>query len=215
MSELNSELNKLVQKYYDQPDVYARFIAESPVVRNGDHEIIAQGSQVPSAIVQLLEMQATMQNLMSDLDFRLSHSGRTEDTAYGLFSLKQIAVALGDRVEWLGDGGSYGLGHFRVRLHDGNYLYLRQGDARYDRECCVVDEEGFDPYIEPDKFIKFKVQIPSINGWADLKSSVDGGPYEVELYDSEGAALSEVRDELKPGEFRIVPSHTPADDDLY
>jgi hypothetical protein len=74
---------------------------------------------------------------------------------------------------------------------------------------------------EPES-TKFKVQIPSVNGWADLKASavVDGGPrvfgpYEVEVYDSEAEALADVRDELKPGEFRIVPSHTPADDDLY
>lgn len=213
MNELNSELNKLVQKYYDRPDVYARFIAESPVVRNGDHEIIAQGSQVPSAIVQLLEMHATMQNLMSDLDFRLSHSGRTEDTAYGLFSLKQIAVALGDRVEWLTWCGSYGVNHFRVRLHDGNYLYLRQGDARDDRECCVVDKEG--SYVEPDKLAKFKVQIPSANGWADLKAATDEGSYEVELYDSHAAALADVGDELDPLEFRVVPEGTAADDDIY
>jgi hypothetical protein len=62
---------------------------------------------------------------------------------------------------------------------------------------------------------KFKVQIPSVNGWADLKVATDEGSYEVELFDSHAAALADVRDELEPDEFRIVPSHTPADDDLY
>ena len=62
---------------------------------------------------------------------------------------------------------------------------------------------------------KFKVQIPSINGWADLKSSINGGPYEAELYDSERAALDDVSDELQADGFRIVFSNTPADDDLY
>ena len=63
--------------------------------------------------------------------------------------------------------------------------------------------------------IKFKVQVSSINGWADLKASVDGGPNEVELFDSHAAALADVGDELDPREFRIVPEGTEADDDLY
>jgi hypothetical protein len=62
---------------------------------------------------------------------------------------------------------------------------------------------------------KFKVQIPSANGWADLKSSINGGPYEVELYDSERAALDDVSDELHADGFRIVFADTPANDDLY
>ena len=72
-----------------------------------------------------------------------------------------------------------------------------------------------EPYVDPDKLTKFKVQVPSGNGWADLKASVDGGPYEVELFDSHAAALADVGDELDPREFRVVPEGTAADDDLY
>ena len=63
--------------------------------------------------------------------------------------------------------------------------------------------------------IKFKVQVRSVNGWADLKASVDGGSYEVELYDSESAAHDDVSDEVDADGYRVVFSHTPADDDLY
>jgi hypothetical protein len=72
-----------------------------------------------------------------------------------------------------------------------------------------------EPYVDPDKLAKFKVQVPSVNGWADLKVADDEGSYEVELFDSHAAALADVVDELDPREFRIVPEGTAADDDLY
>jgi hypothetical protein len=91
-------------------------------------------------------------------------------------------------------------------LHE-NELFYWDSDGQYHWDP--------EPYVDPDKLAKFKVQVASANGWADLKASVAGGPYEVELYGSHAAALADVGDELNPREFRIVPEGTAADDDLY
>lgn len=73
---------------------------------------------------------------------------------------------------------------------------------------------------------KWKIQIASVNGWADLKASIDGGPYVPDLYDSKAEAQREVDDIVNSGfdntgsgsdysEYRVVPASTRANDDLY
>jgi len=66
---------------------------------------------------------------------------------------------------------------------------------------------------------KFKIQIPSVNGWADLKVSMDDGEnYIPDLYDTKKEALNEIKD-MKKGipdfEGRVVSEDTEQDDDLY
>jgi len=120
-----------------------------------------------------------------------------------------------------------GWADFKMRREYETAFYATEADALADyrdayspAEFRVVDGgtpvDG-DIYGAPliVKLTKFKVQIPSTNGWADLKASVYGAPYEVELYDSEEAALDDVSDELHADGFRIVFANTPADDDLY
>lgn len=66
--------------------------------------------------------------------------------------------------------------------------------------------------------MKYKIQTRSVNGWADLKSSEDGGPYVVDLYDSTSIAMEELDDleKLNPDDFyRVVLESMPSDDDLY
>lgn len=66
--------------------------------------------------------------------------------------------------------------------------------------------------------MKWKIQTRSVNGWADLKSSEDGGPYVVDLYDSTSIAMEELDDleKLNPDDFyRVVLESMPSDDDLY
>ena len=70
--------------------------------------------------------------------------------------------------------------------------------------------------------VKYKIQVPSVNGWADLKTSEDGGAYEVELFysweagEGEGVSLQPEADgDSDPFEYRVVPSHVEPDDDLY
>jgi len=69
---------------------------------------------------------------------------------------------------------------------------------------------------------KWKIQIASANGWADLKASIDGGPYVPDLYDSKAEAQREVDDIVEStgsgdeyGSYRVVPASTRANDDLY
>jgi hypothetical protein len=61
---------------------------------------------------------------------------------------------------------------------------------------------------------KFKVQVPCVNGWADIKAFTDEGSYEAALFDSHAAALADLVAELDPSTFRIVPEGTAAAD-LY
>jgi hypothetical protein len=66
--------------------------------------------------------------------------------------------------------------------------------------------------------MKWKIQTRSVNGWADLKSSEDGQPYALDLYDSVSLAMEELDDleTLNPDDFyRVVAETMPSDDDLY
>ena len=58
--------------------------------------------------------------------------------------------------------------------------------------------------------MKYKIQVQSVNGWADLKVSEDGGPCAAELF----GTIKEAREDL-PEDGRVVPEYTPAQDDLY
>lgn len=68
---------------------------------------------------------------------------------------------------------------------------------------------------------KWKIQSASANGWADLKASIDDGPYVDDHYDSIDDALAELRemilfsDSNDGTEFRVVKASVPQDDDIY
>lgn len=63
-----------------------------------------------------------------------------------------------------------------------------------------------------------KIQIPCIDGWADLKSTEDGKTYKTDVFPTRGEALAELAD-IRAGiadfDGRVVPIDTPADGDLY
>jgi hypothetical protein len=66
----------------------------------------------------------------------------------------------------------------------------------------------------------YKIQTQATFGWADLKCSIDGGPYEVELFDNFQAAKNEIKDLVDScggdtGDYRVVLSTEPAEGDLY
>jgi hypothetical protein len=66
--------------------------------------------------------------------------------------------------------------------------------------------------------MKYKIQIPSMFGWADQKVSIDDSPYEVELFDTEEEAQEEadiLEAELDDYEYRIVTEDVLADEDIY
>lgn len=66
--------------------------------------------------------------------------------------------------------------------------------------------------------MKYKIQTRSVNGWADLKQTLDDGQtYIDEHFDTihealDGAAASR---EFTKASYRVVPASTPQDDDLY
>ena len=67
---------------------------------------------------------------------------------------------------------------------------------------------------------KYKIQIATPHGWADLKSTVNDKNYVVELFSSLAAAREEAAEmiedlDLGADEIRVVPSTTRADNDLY
>jgi hypothetical protein len=64
----------------------------------------------------------------------------------------------------------------------------------------------------------WKIQTASVNGWADVKSSHDGGSgsYQTDYYLTRAEATRELKD--MPGskrDYRIVSASTPAQDKLY
>jgi hypothetical protein len=66
----------------------------------------------------------------------------------------------------------------------------------------------------------YKIQTLATFGWADLKCSIDGGPYELELFDTFEAARQEVRDIIDSlngdeGEYRVVLATEKSEGDLY
>lgn len=66
--------------------------------------------------------------------------------------------------------------------------------------------------------MQYKIQTHSANGWADLRKSVDGSVnYEDYFFDTRKEALAECVDLNKylGGGFRVTPSTTEAQDDLY
>lgn len=68
---------------------------------------------------------------------------------------------------------------------------------------------------------KWKIQSHSVDGWADLKVSIDGGPYVDDHYDNIDDALAELRemvlfsDSNDGTEFRVVKTSVPQEDDIY
>ena len=45
--------------------------------------------------------------------------------------------------------------------------------------------------------MKYKIQTNTLWGWADLKFSEDGSPYETEIFDSKKSAKEELEEMLK------------------
>lgn len=69
---------------------------------------------------------------------------------------------------------------------------------------------------------QWKVQELAVGGWADVKSSTDGGPYVTDTYPSweaaQEAAAELEADDADPddcAETRVVPFEYPADIDIY
>jgi hypothetical protein len=61
----------------------------------------------------------------------------------------------------------------------------------------------------------WKIQTLSANGWADIKCSIDGAPYEPELFASLHDALVEAENYADQTTFRVVTGDTPSEFDLY
>jgi hypothetical protein len=142
-----TQINEAASKYYAKPvrieSKYESFI----VVENESGAVIAQGDDVPLEIVQLAEVQHCLDCMISE--FESKNTRRGVPANFGMFSIRDIVVATG--AEWLPGGESsdmYFVNHAKIPLANGKRLYLRQGDDPEDRECCVVDEWGFEPYVE-------------------------------------------------------------------
>lgn len=71
--------------------------------------------------------------------------------------------------------------------------------------------------------MKYKIQVESLWGWSDLKTSIDGSDYEVEIFDQLRDAQDEIdmiignldTDSKAPESYRIVSQDTPQEIDLY
>ena len=71
--------------------------------------------------------------------------------------------------------------------------------------------------------MKYKIQVESLWGWSDLKTSINGSDYEVEIFDLIQDAQDEIdmivnnldKDGNVPDSYRIVSQDTPQEIDLY
>jgi hypothetical protein len=90
--------------------------------------------------------------------------------------------------------------------------------------CSIIDEgpcsDELETRLEQRANSKklWKIQVKAIQGWADLKVNVDGtDEYVDDFCESEAEAQGEcqaLNRELGGG-YRVVPSDTPSDFDLY
>lgn len=68
-------------------------------------------------------------------------------------------------------------------------------------------------------FMRFKIQMASVNGWSDLRSSIDGEAYEVCFYATEAEAEAAREDFRGLSEylesFQIVPETEPETENIY
>lgn len=64
--------------------------------------------------------------------------------------------------------------------------------------------------------MRYKIQMLTLAGWADVKSSTDGGEYEVDVYADINNALSEAAELRQLGHTCLVQSEfAPAECDIY
>lgn len=61
----------------------------------------------------------------------------------------------------------------------------------------------------------YKLQIRGHHGWGDLKTSIDDGPYELELFPNWEEAERERKQFPNPSEYRVVTDDVPSDHDFY
>jgi hypothetical protein len=62
----------------------------------------------------------------------------------------------------------------------------------------------------------WKIQIASVNGWADLKTSTNGAPYEIDYFATAEEAIEYCEGlEFDWNETRVVPGNTPSDNESY
>jgi hypothetical protein len=66
----------------------------------------------------------------------------------------------------------------------------------------------------------FKIQVISMGGWSDLKSSIDGEKYLTETYKTKKEAMAEIHSFVEDTDsimedYRVVDSNIPEDFDLY
>lgn len=64
--------------------------------------------------------------------------------------------------------------------------------------------------------MRYKIQMLTASGWADVKSSTDGGEYEVDIYSDIDDALSEAADLRELGHTCLVQCEfAHAECDIY
>lgn len=64
--------------------------------------------------------------------------------------------------------------------------------------------------------MRYKIQMLTALGWADVKSSTDGGEYEVDMYADIHNALTEAEELRQLGHLCLVQSEfAPAECDIY
>jgi enamine deaminase RidA (YjgF/YER057c/UK114 family) len=66
----------------------------------------------------------------------------------------------------------------------------------------------------------FKIQIKSVYGWSDLKSSIDDEEYILETYNTKEEAINEMNDIVRslnddPSNYRVVNYLVQEDSDMY
>jgi hypothetical protein len=93
--------------------------------------------------------------------------------------------------------------HELAKEHDATIKSVCEGEFDVDESRIIGFKES-----------KWKIQTCSANGWADLKVSADGGPYEVELM-SCGEAHAKLREEFNYSDYRVTQENTGSDDDIY
>jgi hypothetical protein len=96
-------------------------------------------------------------------------------------------------------------------MHAPRFRCEEDADLWWDDKIDAAKEKAID--------MKYKIQVPALDGWADLKVTEDDGKtYAVEVFDTAqeaDAELGSLQDEIPNFEGRVVPEDTEPTTDLY
>lgn len=127
--------------------------------------------------------------------------------------IEETDYQVGDTVQ-VARGSWFTILDTRGRVGNPDLIIIGDGD---EWSVCV-DRKLITGHIR--KSDTYKIQLCAVGGWADVKESVDEGPYEISTYSNVHDAIEEAvelegHEGFAEGSVRVVPLSVEQEFDLY